>query len=58
MTHEEVLLLSSLTKPYTEVQTQNDLTLGRVQALGGKQSSQLAQSFEPSCTVIHPLEKL
>lgn len=41
MTHEEVLLLSSLTKPYTEVQTQNDLTLGRVQALGGKQSSQL-----------------
>lgn len=39
MTHE-VLLPSSLTKPYVEVQIQNDLTL-RVQAFGGKQNSQL-----------------
>lgn len=41
MTHEEVLLPSSLTKPYIEVQIQNDLTLWRVQALGETQNSQL-----------------
>lgn len=59
MSHDEVLLPSSLTKPYLEVQIQNDLTLWRVQALGGKQNSQLTQSFEPSHTrLIHPLEKL
>lgn len=41
MTHDEVLLPSSLTKPYIEVQRQNDLILWRVQALGGKENSQL-----------------
>lgn len=53
MTHEEVLLPSSLTKPYTEVQIRNDLTLyGEFKHLEGNRTpsstSQLSQSFEPS----------
>lgn len=52
MTRDEVLLPSSLTKLYIEIQIQNDLTRWRVQALGRKQNSQL--QF-PAHTVIWTL---